>query len=69
MIFNKWYKINNKVVEFKIPPLGEISLPIDGRIVITLPLKIDIVDTKCDPKNKDISKILQQIIIQINYYM
>ena len=30
---NKWYTKNNKVVEFNIPPLEIISLPIDNRVI------------------------------------
>lgn len=52
MIVNKWYTTNNKVVESKIPLLEEISLPIDGRVITASPFKMDIVDTKGDPKNK-----------------
>jgi len=60
MLVNKWYTTSNKVVESKIPPLEEISLPVDDRIVTASPFKIDIVDTKGDPTNKDINRILQQ---------
>lgn len=60
MLVNKWYTTNNKIVESKIPPLQEISLPIDDLIITASPFKIGIVDIKGDLKNKDINRFLQQ---------
>ncbi|KAG5576687.1 hypothetical protein H5410_056821 [Solanum commersonii] len=64
--FFKWFECTEKldnqkesVVEYKIPPLEEISLPVDGRIVTASAFKIDIVDTKGEPTIKDIKRILQ----------
>ena len=36
------YTTNNKVVESMIPPLEEIVLPIEGKVITLSPFKIDI---------------------------
>ncbi|KAG5595040.1 hypothetical protein H5410_036272, partial [Solanum commersonii] len=60
MLVNKWYTTKNKVVESTVPPLEEITLPIEGKVITASPFKMDIIDTKGDPTNKDINKIFQQ---------
>lgn len=57
---------NNKVVKSTIPPLEEIILQIQNKIITASPFKMDIIDSKGDPTNKDINKIQKHNNLQIN---
>lgn len=46
ILINKWYTTNNNAVNSKIPPLEEITLPTNGRMVTASLFQIKIINTK-----------------------
>ncbi|KAG5610063.1 hypothetical protein H5410_021344 [Solanum commersonii] len=59
MLVNKWYTTSNKVVESKIPPLEEISLPIDVSNLILEAGSKSVFKDKPSPSYNDKNKKLE----------